>query len=349
MALAKQSKFDLEGIAPNLLEYLREAGNGQLYGLANSFSSRALYYNKDLFDQYQIPHPTDQMNWEDLFQLAMRFPTDGEEDERIYGLKISESRSLFELASWIGYIEELTLINSTAKQITIGSESWRKVFQQALDAIRYGSLYADRGPAGAEAIVNEESTSGQIVEILEIREGDPFIMGKIAMTLDTNSLIHRIKQAQQQSRNNKAIISNWDIVTVPVGKQASSRNPHMMMHNIFAIAADSPNKDAAWEVLSYIAGDNYAKVKSKTNMSGLSTRTAYLKDEEGRNYEAFYRLKPVDSFDLYGDSERLPKNFIQQFRVNARKELDRVMNDEVTLEDALTDLEQWAYRALVAE
>lgn len=350
--LIKQTNYDLEGLVPNLLEYLREVGHGQLYGLANSFTSRALYYNKDLFDQYQIPYPTDQMSWEDLLQLAMRFPTGGHDDERIYGLRISESRDLFELASWIGYIEGLSFIDSAAKQANMKSDSWRNVFQQAWDAIRYGSLYAISGPAG-ELVSKNTSTStsstGFEVVILELQNSDPFIAGKIAMTLEPNSIVYQIKQAQQKYMSDDATIKNWDMVTIPVSKQGVGRNPHMMMNQIFAIHVDSPNKDAAWEVLSYITGDDYARVKSKAATGGLSMRTAYLRDEEGHNYEAFYRLEPDVSFNIYGDPEHLPQNFIRLFRNEARSVFERVMKQEVSLEEALTYMEQWANLNLQAD
>lgn len=348
----KQSNFDLDGIAPTLLEYLREAGNGQLYGLANSFNSRALFYNKDLFDQYQIPYPTDDMSWEELFHLAMRFPMDGEEDERIYGLKISESRNLFELASWIGYTEELSLVDSSTKQVTLQSELWVKVFQQALDMIQSGNLYADNGLAGSVIRGGNAGGTGELikfVELVEVEDRNPFIAGRVAMSLEYSSMIQMIKQAKERSRNDEAVIQNWDIVTVPVGEQMADRNPYMAMRQIFAIAADSPNKEAAWEVLSYITGDNYAKAKSKANLSGLSARTAYLNDGEGRNYEAFYRLKPSSLQLLYGDPDMLPKDFAEQFAADARKELERVTNQEVALEDALAELEHKANLALLAE
>lgn len=346
--LVGHEDFHLEGIAPNLLEYLREIGDGQLYGLANTFNSRVLYYNKDLFDQYLIPYPTDQMTWEELFQLAMRFPKEGADGQPIFGLQVSESRNLFDLAYWMGHSEQLRLVDSSAKQLTIRSESWKRVFQHAFDAIQSEMIYADYGPASASVDMGIGSSSGELIKIEIIDDADPFVTGKVAMSLDYSSMIRRIKQAQQQSKNSDTIINNWDMVTVPVSYQAPDRNPYMTIRDIFAIGADSQDKEAAWEVLSYITGDNYARAKSKSTTFGLLTRTAYLNDDEGRNYEAFYSLKP-SSYDLpYGDLDLLPENFISQFETVARMEFERVMQGEVTLEEALTELEQWANMALQA-
>lgn len=69
--------YDIETIASGVIDLLRERAGGQLHGLAPSFNSQALFYNPALFDQYGIPHPTDHMTWEEVFELARQFPTGG--------------------------------------------------------------------------------------------------------------------------------------------------------------------------------------------------------------------------------------------------------------------------------
>lgn len=74
--LFSNDAFQLEGIHPEIVNYLRQIGNGKLYGLPTEFTNQAVYYNKDLFDKYGIPYPQDGMTWEELFQLAKRFPAE---------------------------------------------------------------------------------------------------------------------------------------------------------------------------------------------------------------------------------------------------------------------------------
>ncbi len=83
--IVKQTGFDIENLHPTVVELLKSKGNGSLYGLAPSFGGRALFYNKDLFDRYGVAYPTDQMTWDEVLQLAKRFPTDQQGDQRIYG------------------------------------------------------------------------------------------------------------------------------------------------------------------------------------------------------------------------------------------------------------------------
>lgn len=53
-----------------LLDYVREQGNGQIYGIPIGKNVYALFYNKSLFDELQMPYPVDGMTWEEVFELA---------------------------------------------------------------------------------------------------------------------------------------------------------------------------------------------------------------------------------------------------------------------------------------
>ncbi|MDF2671310.1 MAG: hypothetical protein K0R67_3616, partial [Paenibacillus sp.] len=71
-AFIQKDRYDLEAFRPGIIPFLRESEGGKLYGLAATFSGQAIYFNKDLFNRYSIPYPTDQMSWEQLLQLAAR-------------------------------------------------------------------------------------------------------------------------------------------------------------------------------------------------------------------------------------------------------------------------------------
>src|SRR5690606_38287051 len=53
--------FNTEGFAPAVLEGLTNMGNGRLYGLAPTFSSYALIYNMEMFQEHGITMPYDGM------------------------------------------------------------------------------------------------------------------------------------------------------------------------------------------------------------------------------------------------------------------------------------------------
>ena len=69
-------KDELTGINPDIIDSIKEIGDGRLYALSDTISSQALFFNKDLFKQYGIPEPTNNMSWGDIINLADRFSTE---------------------------------------------------------------------------------------------------------------------------------------------------------------------------------------------------------------------------------------------------------------------------------
>lgn len=73
-ALVKAEKYDLKRFDPVFIEEMVNAGRtGELYGLpVPPYFPLVLYYNKNLFDQFGVPYPTDGMSWDDIYELAKK-------------------------------------------------------------------------------------------------------------------------------------------------------------------------------------------------------------------------------------------------------------------------------------
>jgi multiple sugar transport system substrate-binding protein len=123
-SLIKKDKFDIENIFPAVMDLIKSKGYGKLYGLTPSFNSSALFYNKDMFDQYGVPYPNDQMSWDEVMQLAKRFPTNGDKDKRIYGYYMNAflNNSIFQLAYTIAHTEGKSYIDDEGSKITINDD-----------------------------------------------------------------------------------------------------------------------------------------------------------------------------------------------------------------------------------
>ncbi len=322
-AVMEKEKYDTEGLVPGMLDYLRELGGGKIYGMTPTFSSQVLMYNKDLFDKYQIPYPTDKMSWNEVIQTAQLFPTDGDEKERVYGLKVGYSDSLFEMASMLAMTEGVNYVNAAQKLMTINSDTWKNSFQTALDAINSNALYFESR--------NQGDMNGGATSYEEYLLRDPFIGGRLAMTIGETYIIDQIKQAKQNEQVKDKIISNWDMVTVPVGQQNPDQSYMMNFYNLFAISADSPNKEVAWDFIDYFTSRDYAKVRVKSrNFNGFPVRTEFIKDDEGRHYEAFYALKPSVN-NMYSNYTNLPQTFWGEFNNLMEQELKKVQDGSAEL------------------
>ncbi|WP_431606973.1 extracellular solute-binding protein [Paenibacillus thiaminolyticus] len=83
---------------------------------------------------------------------------------------------------------------------------------------------------------------------------------------------------------------NWDFVTAPVDPAAREESGFAYVYDIYAIAADSPNKRAAWEFVKYMNGPEMAKAKSRSFRGDLPTRVDYMKEVDGKSMEPCYML-----------------------------------------------------------
>lgn len=60
----------IDEVDARLMDYAREQGDGQLYGIPFGKNVYALFYNKQIFDELQMPYPVDGMTWDEVFGLA---------------------------------------------------------------------------------------------------------------------------------------------------------------------------------------------------------------------------------------------------------------------------------------
>ncbi|MFC4809321.1 ABC transporter substrate-binding protein [Paenibacillus sp. GCM10023250] len=332
-----EKDYRAETLIPGLLDYLKSFGDGKLYGLSPTFYSQALFYNKDLFAKYGIPLPEDKMTWEQLFELAQRFPTDGPKDKRVYGLGLGYGVDAYQLGTMIGSAQNLTMINPANGQVTADTPSWKRIYQTAFNGLKSGALYSE-DPNG----MNGSST----YEDYLLR--DPFVSGRLAMRLDGTYLMDQINEGRSRIPDKSKIVQNWDLVTVPVDPQNPEGSVSMNVGQIFAVNAKSANAEAAKEFVRYITSEEYARVTSKLHSNGFPVRTTYLKDEENHNFKAFYALKP-NTPKLPQDFGSVPQAFYIRFSTLAQQELKDAYDGKQSLDAALASIQTKGQQALMEE
>lgn len=322
----QQSNFDLEGILPAGIDYLKIKGGGKLYGLSPTFSGRALYYNKDLFDQHGVSFPQDQMSWDEVFDLAKRFAGLEKDGKPVYGLSLGNYTTLEYVVSTIGNTMRQTYVNPDTMTVTIDTEGWNHIVTSAVDLFQSGALHQEERDSGPRSFYTMEDFYKEQV----------FIDGRAAMSLDYHYMLGELAQAKTVLKDK---MPEWDVVTMPVDPSQPDVSSSFSADQIFAINAKSGNTRAAWELIKYISGDEYARVMSKSGTErGLLARTEYIKNEEGRNIEAFYKLKPEET-SLYKNYDKLPENFLMTFNEWIQEELDLVAKNEKSVAEALATIQ----------
>ena len=325
------SKYNADGLIPGVIDAMKGYGGGNLYAIPTNFSTQALYYNKDLFDEYSIPYPTDQMTWTEVINLANMFPKDGEPLERVFGLKMGWSKELSEMVSLLARTEGLKEFDENTLQMTVDTPAWASIVEQAQSVLKSDVLfYDDMLYGGGEDGIMYFEQNG------DYYSNNPFFSGRLAMSVDGNYFVSQIEDAKTYAQNPEDIVENWDIVTAPVGSQNPDVSASTSYYNLFAINAASTNVEEAWKLIAYITGDEYARVKSKVSYGSLPLRTKYMQLDSDRNYAAFYKLKPMKQNIDYN---KIPERYQYEYYNVSTETFNKVNNGEITVSEALAELQ----------
>jgi multiple sugar transport system substrate-binding protein len=227
-AYVKQDNINLDAF-----NGLAEAFNidGKLAALPASTSYYVLFYNKDIFDKAGIPYPSNDMTWSQWEQLAGRL-TSGSGDNKTWGAHFHTWQALVQ--NWAVQDGKHTIMDTDYSFMKPYYEMVLKM-QNAGSVMDYGSLRT-----GNIAYTNA------------------FLRGNIAMLPMGFWLASGIKSRI----DNGEIKMNWGVATiphpegVPAGWTVGSVTP-------IAINQASKNKDAAWEFVKFVTGDEGAKIYAK--------------------------------------------------------------------------------------
>ncbi|GGG59892.1 ABC transporter substrate-binding protein [Paenibacillus radicis (ex Gao et al. 2016)] len=316
--LIKTSNYSLNSFHSGILDILKQMGDGELFGLAPIFDASALFYNKELFDRYHIEYPTDQMTWDQVLQLAQRFPGKDESGEHLYGLSLQFWESTPSgLLERLNGIEGLADYDFKQKKILIKTDANRKNAEKAV------ALFEK------EVIPYYEIQNGMIES--DDVEKEPFITGNSAMYLGSFTFFNTLVRLTAENGNKM----QWDMVTEPINPQFPDQAVSFSLIKIFAINAESSNQQAAWQFIQFANSDSLAKLKSKSNFF-LQSRTGTMNEKNGHSLEPFYKLKFTQSFSYPEENLQL---FLREYGALKRAQFKEVLDHNKTLNQALETIE----------
>ena len=333
-SLIERDKYNIESIYPALIDILKEKGEGKLYGLVPTFHRNVIFYNADLFAEHGIEPPHDGMTWQDIIDTARRFPTDGDEDVRVYGFGRDSysGMTLDNMASTIASPLGLKVVNPDTLKVTVNTDAWKQVFKLAQDALASDAFYNPK----------EDSFRGGTME--EYYKSQLFLTGRMAMTINSAYYLRELKEIKNRLPDYKPF--QVGIVAGPVDPANPEISRDVYLSNIFAIRANSPNADAAWELIKFINGEQYAKIKSRSMNDGLLSRMGMTKEYSGINLDAFYKLKPQIDDSVSTVEDKIPVEFYSQYYSIYSREIGLVESKEKSVDEALKTIEEEAQVAL---
>jgi len=205
--------------------------NGVVYGLPFRTDNNMIFYNKDLFDKAGVQYPKDGMTMEEYRELAKKM-TSGEGAEKVYGSHVHTWPS--NVYQYSRFIDEFNYLDT--------------------------STYEKLKPY-YETILGMQNEDKSVQDYGELKTGNIHYSGvfyneQVAMLPIESWYIEMITgTVTPQSEH----YFKWGAVTLPNSKGNTYEN---MVGGITpcSIGAYSEHPEEAWEFLSYVCGEEGAKV-----------------------------------------------------------------------------------------
>ncbi|GLQ56370.1 ABC transporter substrate-binding protein [Devosia nitrariae] len=274
---------------------------GQLYSIPRDSAPIALYYNSDAFDEAGIDYPDESWDWNALREAALQLTQrDGGRIAR-YGL-VMESN---DWPIWVRQNGGSDFDDSFAPTEYLLGEP------EAVEAIQFiGDLINEDQVMPS---FQESAQSGGTTQL--------FVSGQAAMAITNAARLGTFAEAPFE----------WAVAPLPTGPDGTRVN--RIGGAGFGMNAFSQNKEAAWDFLSYLAGEEgqvifaSAKAAAVPAMTGSETvREAFTAPFAEVFVAESEHGVSLPQFDGYVDVTNL---YIQPA-------LDLVWSGEATAEEALT-------------
>src|SRR5690606_15866009 len=205
--------------------------------------------------------------------------------------------------------EGLHYIHPNTYELDMNRPEWREIVGDVVAAVQRGDLYYIKSPEMANF------------------SNDPFLQGKAAMALHSQTLIEMIDNDYRLQDEDDKI--KWGVVTVPVNPKRPTSNDYII-NTIFAINEKTAHPEEAFALLKYI---NSRETGIQNNWkNGLSVYTDLSSRKDGINTEALYLLDH-DVNPRTMDSVPYPiRNAVIDV---ATEQIDQVIQGTITLDEAM--------------
>jgi len=226
-----------EGFYADLLDVFTI--DGILYCPPKDFSTMALQYNRDLFDQAGLEYPTADWTWDDLWAAAEALSQLTTEDgESVIGLVTP-----LELPRFLPFLYQAGgSFFDEEGNITFDSAETRA-------ALDFYAGFSQQGIGGAPSVV--DAGWG----------GEAFGTGRAGMAMEGNWVINFLLENYPEL--------NWGVAELPAGEAGQAT---MAFTVCYGVAADNDNPEASWQLVNFLTGEAGQARAAEVSFGPMPTR-----------------------------------------------------------------------------
>ncbi len=209
--------------------------DGQQFGLPKYHGSLALYYNKTLFDRYQVPYPTGDWNHDDYRQAMRQLTRDRDRDGKIdlWG----------------------SMVDVYWDRIQVHVNGWGGHFVDPVDPAHclMGEPEALAALEWLRACIWDDHCMATLPDVDRMTTRQAFISGKIAMVEDGSWAL-------------KDILSGADFrIGVAPFPSGPARKVTLATTDGFGIFSGTKHPEAAWELMKFLISKEYGRAMARAD------------------------------------------------------------------------------------
>lgn len=249
--------------------------NGKLYAIPRDVSNLVVFYNKDIFNKYNVDLPNKFWSLDDLLILAAKLTidTDGDGQTDIWGISFEED-PLFYLPYLMS--EGGGILSDDGKRIIIDTPQSKKGL----------NFYADLKNKYNVAPKKSESASATMAQM--------FLQGKLAMQVSGRWLVPKYLSDAK---------FNWGVINFPSGYEGSVVP---LDASGWAIAKSSKHKKESMRLIEFLSSKGSIERLSKSGLI-VPARIDVAEDEFLNNQSSIQNTKMAHVFvDVIKTSKPTP-------------------------------------------
>lgn len=223
--IAASDKIDLSNYYEGIVNLYQS--NGKQYAVPKDIDTIALWYNKTIFDEMNVPYPDDTWTWYDFADAAAKLTNDEH-----WGYAIAPGNNQE------GYYNTIYSMGGY-----VISDDKKKSGMDDPKSIEAVKLFTDMIAAGS---------CPDLATVSETAPNELLCAGKVAMSINGSWMLAGY-------RDNEYAAANCDVAVLPF---TNSPDDRVSIYNGlgWAAAANTKNPDAAWSLIEYL-GSKEAQLK----------------------------------------------------------------------------------------
>lgn len=230
--LIKQNKYNVDLLDPQVMDLIRKMSNGGIYSLPLYLSPNTVYYNKLIFDKFGVSYPEKPMTWDELDALSRRM-TRNDGGVQYRGFLLSHNH--------------LVLLNQVSQRMLDDS-----LERAAFDTDKFKNYLKN-----LVQIYTQQGYDMPNVPLANGRQNDMFIKDQTVAMIEPGAALYAKARIEPLGQN------NWDFTWFPTLKEQPDTGYQPYSFLTMAITSTSKHKEAAFEMISYLASPEYQAEKSK--------------------------------------------------------------------------------------